>query len=470
MMSAETAHREGCPGFLPLRRLWNWQEAAFDAVFGLLLVLFGFAGAWLWSRSVRVSFWALAGLIFGMASFNRGFAYLAVGPFYITELVLGALLALAPFLLNSELAWLPRERLARRIVVGVALYLAYGLLRLAPSLAGGTDVLELVRAFALVYYALFGLLAWLILQPAWSLSQVGVLFVGTAAVATVTNTYFAVSFILNTGIVDDPYVKVTSGHAALFSLFAVAIVVAMLLHNAFQIRQRAMLLAAAVAAMALNAMLIFMSGHRSALLALILSLAAVLFSGRKRVRLSVGWTGAAAAFAVVSLSWGAVGEYVKVIFQKYQTVWELSNEPNAAWRMLMWLQLVTLWTSAPVCGVGFAYDFGAQDPWGTAHALDKRIDPHNSYVALLCRTGIIGFCLLAFIMWNTVLALTRLKRRIGGEPQNAFVVDCLLGCFVAISVYASMNVTLETPYHGIFFWLFVGITALLADGPKEAGR
>jgi O-antigen ligase len=102
--------------------------------------------------------------------------------------------------------------------------------------------------------------------------------------------------------------------------------------------------------------------------------------------------------------------------------------------------------------------------------LDKRIDPHNSYVALLCRTGIIGFCLLAFIMWNTVLALTRLKRRIGGEPQNAFVVDCLLGCFVAISVYASMNVTLETPYHGIFFWLFVGITALLADGRKEAGR
>ena len=464
------AHRARSDLFLPFRWLVEWLEALFSAVFGVLLLIVGCACTWMSARSVRLSFWVLAGLIFGMASFNRGFAYLGVGSFYITELVLAVLLATTPFLVSSGARLLPGERLARRLILCVVLYLAYGVFRLVPSLAGGTDLLEVLRSFALVYYALFGLLAWLILQPPLSLSHVCLVFVGIAALGTVSNTFVAVSFILTTGIVDDPYVKVISGHAALFSLFSVAIVVAILLHNAFQVRQRSLLFATALATIVLNVILIFLSGHRSALLALALSLAFVLFAGPRRLRLSLGWSVVAVSLAVLGLSWGAVDEYVKVISQKYETVVQLSDEPNAAWRFLMWLQLVKLWTGAPVFGVGFAYDFGAQDPWGAAHALDRRIDPHNSYVALLCRTGIIGFGLLLFAAWYTVRGLLRLKRCTGQPQQKMFLVDCLLGCFLAVSVYALMNVTLETPYHGIFFWLLIGITALMANHQKESGH
>jgi O-antigen ligase len=113
--------------------------------------------------------------------------------------------------------------------------------------------------------------------------------------------------------------------------------------------------------------------------------------------------------------------------------------------------------------VGFGYDFGDQDPWGIAHALEyERIDPHNSYVAILCRTGIVGFVLLALVLWWTVRLLIRLKRQMQ-QHSDLFLIDSLLGCFVVLCIYASMNVTIENPYHGIFFWLLIGITASQAE-------
>lgn len=461
-MSVDTRRREGFDFLSPFRFLSSCYEAVFDAFLGAFLLFLGLIRGWLLSLGGDASFWLLALFVLGMSAFNRDFARVGIAPVYITEVILALLLVMVtPRLLVGDTLWLPRQPAARRIIVILALYVIYGLLRLSPSiLFGGGDLLETLRNFALFYYGIFGLIGWWILQGPLGKKRSDTLLWGIVVVSTLTNTYFACSFILTAGVVDDPYVKVISGQAALFSLFSALILFAVLLHGAFQVKDNPVFFGAAIGALLLHITLIFFSGHRSGLLALAAAMGVVWLSGKRRLRLNFRWVAVALLFAVLILSWGAVDAYFKLISQKYETFFQLSDEPNAAWRFVMWIRLLTLWSSSPIFGVGFSYDFATQEPWGVM--TEERIDPHNSYVAILARTGIVGLGLVLYVLWSVGRLLIRLKR---GMRQNSdlFLADSLLGCLTAVAVYASMNVILETPYHGIFFWLLMGMAGTLAE-------
>jgi len=51
------------------------------------------------------------------------------------------------------------------------------------------------------------------------------------------------------------------------------------------------------------------------------------------------------------------------------------------------------------------------------------------------------------------------------------LAGCLFGSFIAMSMFASANVTLESPYHAIFLWIFAGLgVALTQREPDEGSR
>ncbi len=153
-----------------------------------------------------------------------------------------------------------------------------------------------------------------------------------------------------------------------------------------------------------------------------------------------------------------VVEEVSASFQSTET----SQGSNAAWRLDFWGFLVEETVNNPVAGVGFGrpaafewdgrvYDARTGDP---ADPNDVT-GPHNSFVNVLYRMGVIGLLavvtMLAFGCWR----LVPLVRAAEGETRAEGVY--VLGTLAVAAVVAFFTVALEGPFMGIFFWLFLGL-------------
>jgi O-antigen ligase len=149
---------------------------------------------------------------------------------------------------------------------------------------------------------------------------------------------------------------------------------------------------------------------------------------------------------------------------KFNTISAPLEETNAAWRAAFWLRVFFLWLSSPIAGVGFSHDFYDEDPLHLVQA--DHYDPHNSYLAILARTGAVGLLLVVAASFFFLRLLIRLARRTNSE-ETSMLGTCLLSCFVAIGTFAAANVTLESPYFALFFWLFIGMGVALAESEKR---
>jgi O-antigen ligase len=157
-----------------------------------------------------------------------------------------------------------------------------------------------------------------------------------------------------------------------------------------------------------------------------------------------------------------------------------SSGANARWRLAYWHFLLDQTLKEPVLGVGFGKpaDFRWRgtlyDPRrGNAADPNDITPPHNSFLNVFYRTGLLGLIpllvLVALGLWRGIAAIRR--------PDVGRADQALLAGFVAVFVFASFialfNVALENPYIGLFFWtplaaLFV-LPRLIARG-SVAGR
>jgi hypothetical protein len=148
---------------------------------------------------------------------------------------------------------------------------------------------------------------------------------------------------------------------------------------------------------------------------------------------------------------------------------------NVSWRIAFWANDLKKTLSDPVFGVGFGrpsdfrwHGITYDGRTGSASVFDV-IAPHNSFVNLVYRTGLLG--LLALLALVVVAAL-RLVRVLRSETLGAFERALLVGCaavFVFAAVMASFNEALEAPYMAFFFWVFLGLLLVLPGlfGPPE---
>jgi O-antigen ligase len=83
-------------------------------------------------------------------------------------------------------------------------------------------------------------------------------------------------------------------------------------------------------------------------------------------------------------------------------------------------------------------------------------------LAILARTGVVGLFFISAASFASVRLLIRLVRS-SPRPETTLIASCLLSCFAAIATFASANVTLESPYHAMFFWLLIGMGIALAE-------
>jgi hypothetical protein len=141
---------------------------------------------------------------------------------------------------------------------------------------------------------------------------------------------------------------------------------------------------------------------------------------------------------------------------------------NARWRLDFWTFLMRQTAHSPLLGVGFGTPSsfvwsGIPYDSRTGNPLDPFdvSGPHNSFLNLLYRTGVLALLAVATLMVLAVMRLLSVSRRAGGEDRALAI--WLLAALVATTIVAGLAVALEGPFMGIFFWTVLGL-ALIAPG------
>lgn len=136
-------------------------------------------------------------------------------------------------------------------------------------------------------------------------------------------------------------------------------------------------------------------------------------------------------------------EYLR---QKYS-----SKTNNALWRLELWrLSMEAVVRYHPWLGfpLGTRVDFFAfNDPRTT-----EWLDLHNSHLAYIFRFGIVGFVIYLGLIGRILWTFWSGWKRTQNVESLSFFAAGLYGLWLA-----AFNVTLEGPYAGMAFWLWMGI-------------
>ncbi|CUT00830.1 O-antigen ligase family protein [Candidatus Chrysopegis kryptomonas] len=401
----------------------------------------------------------------------RDFTYIRIWHIYITEFILIILLVKVLIsLIRNKLLY----RFNSQITVALIFLLGYqtwGVLRLIydllffrPSVTSENDILSVLRNFSLVYYSiLIYLSAYLFYDEIEK--KVEWVFKTILFFSLLRN--IVVLFLYLMGL--ENYIPedggIIGGPPSLISVFSSIISI----YFWFKYKSFSYFILSG-----LSIFFVILSGHRSAMLSLVVSLFIFFFINKKFSVLRVGLTLLISLLFVFSVVYFSPLLYLSleriytnfISFYYYRT-----TDPNAHWRYLYWSNTIKAITENPI-GLGFAYSLTNLAPWEVWYENPReliyrsslRLDPHNSYIAILARTGVLGFTFfLIFLLTSFAIILKNLKI----IKNKNYLLVALFSNFVAVFVFAFFNVTLEGPYHGVFFWIWLGISLILSQKIKN---
>jgi len=134
-------------------------------------------------------------------------------------------------------------------------------------------------------------------------------------------------------------------------------------------------------------------------------------------------------------------------------------DPNGAFRLVRWKDAIGTWLQSPIVGVGFGRDILNQAYIGEWSPDKFNLGmPHNTFLFLLARMGIIGFGLVAFSWVGGVWRIAR-AARYSHMPDDLAAVNIL----VAMAGFAAFVLFFERPMNNASFWIMLAVAQRLAE-------
>ena len=157
----------------------------------------------------------------------------------------------------------------------------------------------------------------------------------------------------------------------------------------------------------------------------------------------------------------SVGSQVEPPVESRADSYSRGQQKNAHWRIVVWEKAFEELSEQPVFGKGFGSYFTAPRLKDLKYDYSKNIDPHNSYIHLLMRTGLVGFFLFAlthlFILYKAFIVMRR-----GSNDQWRMLKSWLI-IFIGFWAVAFLNVVLENSYGAIPYWFVAGVLLIICD-------
>lgn len=137
-------------------------------------------------------------------------------------------------------------------------------------------------------------------------------------------------------------------------------------------------------------------------------------------------------------------------------------DESLAWREGVWTSAMAEFRRSPIFGIGF----GAQVPveLGDYRSYVEVRNMHNSWLAMLIQTGLVGAAV--FLGFLVSLCLTLFRAHSGDRFFGAMKYG-LMGLIVFQCLVFFSQPYLETNLLGIFFWITLGVARAVTDMPKS---
>lgn len=422
----------------------------------------------------------------GLALFDQAFARLSIPgvPIYASEIVL----AVGVLYLVGRHHPFRGVRTGRFFSVALlVVYLAWGLIRFMTSLQ--YPILDVVRDSALVYYALFAVVAIGLsgfdrrFKPE-GLIQLFSRFVPWLFVVAPIRILGAIVLVDVGPVVPGTDIGILWGHR--LGNLAVFLAVAVLYLATCGRRDRRTIIGI-VGGICL--IVVIGTQTRGGLLAAMATIAIALVIWNRSVRLRLGWV-LAVAGALFVLAWGlnlqipagtrdiSVTQLTANISAVFADGGGRGAEGQAsatiAFREDLWNAVLreTVATGRIENGWGFGPNLGSAFLPG--HVDTDLRQPHNSHVTVLTRLGIVGMVIWVglWATWlYTVLARARRSvrtRRLARDPAGHMALLAAAGV-VGILVNAYFDPTLETPMAAVWLWCLFGFGVLSVASRTRAG-
>ena len=380
--------------------------------------------------------------VFCTTAYTKDFAYMKVPgvPIYITDVSL-------VWFLVSTFVW-PRLRIPRlnnAVMRALAFFFVLGVISSARGIASGMATTDVLRDFAFVVYTLFFVVAFYSRRSKELAEQFCLMLICGAVIGTLAGTGWYLA------------------HPDMRRYIAYGVYVPM----AFILVALAMVNKRLAPKVAVPLLLLFAWGNiianaRSTYLAIAVTFAAFVITGLGTRRLKelikpVLISGIAVVIAIGLLTQTREGaKYMERVTDQFvQGFAHTTQDDNAQFRFLAWIEALSRFAKQPIAGEGF----GIPLTFDIFNDQDTR--PHNIYILILYKMGIIGFIIFAFMLVPPAIRAWKSLRRCPDHP-DIFLLRALFLSQVFVFTYAAINPFIESPFLACVFWLNLGFTYRLA--------
>lgn len=394
-----------------------------------------------YARKARIPFSEALFLWFTFctAAYTRDFSYLRVpgAPLFVTDIVLVALL--------SSLYFLPRPQKPHNplaVNIFLILFAAAGLASAVRGFWGNGEPTLVLRDSALVAYAFFLVIAYQLFRNWLSIRRLAVWFLlGTALSVLNGAAWFVVA--------PEQRRFVFPGIYVLMSL-----IIVLLMRANGLIRRRAGWVLAVVFLVGLllaNARSLFLSFAIVLLSALLLrGLLRVKTASTPLIKALVGISLLGCALVFLSLRVKAERDFTARVAEELESgTLHVGKDPNWQFRLVAWKDAWRRFEESPLDGEGFGVPF-------TFGIWDNDPRPHNTFLTVLYKMGLIGFlpllALFAYLFWRGLQCVHR-----NFENRRATFLQIVILVQLALCLYGSANLLLESPYLASLFWTAMGL-------------
>ncbi len=132
-------------------------------------------------------------------------------------------------------------------------------------------------------------------------------------------------------------------------------------------------------------------------------------------------------------------------------------EGTKQWRLRWWNSIIDYTFHGQYFWAGKGYGINLADSDGYQVQADNSLrSPHNGHLTYLARSGVPGFILWVAFLVMIALRLFRIALQGGVHSERARYALWLLAYLVAFAIIAGVDVFLEGPMGGIWFWAIIG--------------
>ena len=199
----------------------------------------------------------------------------------------------------------------------------------------------------------------------------------------------------------------------------------------------------------ISVIIILIDNHRSVWLSIVIVFLILFLLRLKKRMLSYRWIlSSLILIVIVFLLIGSDANISKFLSERLLAFTNPEQDPTANWRLLNWSFQIEHFFHSPIIGEGFG------GYWGfSIYKNDIWIMPHNLYIMILAKLGIIGLILYLGINIKIFLELKNSLRKttIVNSKQTAIIMLGLIS-LVGANVYA-----LAYPVDPRYSWLFIGL-------------